>query len=221
MKKPFYFTKEELPTGLLTVGGQGVGKTTLNYNLQYQHIKQGIPFLVIEREKYDYRHWLKMDKRVYVIKHKYFRESFSRPPCPEIDEDDWTNALVDITAETFGLMHASRGYLLDCIKGLQRQNMLLGNKKYFTPLDLERYMDSNIKDKKYFSKEKDYLSVCRNRLKDINNTAGHIFNVEKGFLDELLTRYCVLELNGLGEDVADFIINWLFTWISKYRMAGR
>ena len=221
MKKPYYFSKEDLTRGLTSVGGQGVGKTTMNYSLQYQHIKQGIPFLVIEREKYDYRHWLKMDKRVYVIKHKYFRESLSRPPCPEIDEDDWINALVDITAETFGLWHASRGYLLDSIKGLQRQNMLHNNKKYFTPLDLENYLDSNIKNKKYFGKEKDYLSVCRNRLKDINNSAGHIFNVDKGFLDELLTRYCVLELNGLGTDVADFIINWLFTWISKYRMAGK
>lgn len=220
MKKPFYFSKDEITRGILLVGAQGTGKTTFDYNLQAQLLDHDVPFLIIEREKTDYRHWIRIDKRVDVIRSRCLRLGFLRPPCPEIDDDEWLNALTDMLAENFSLMDASRGYIYDAMKDLQRQNMASDEKKYFTPLDMENHFKFKIANKKYFGKERDYLSVCFNRLKDINNSIGHVFNnVNKGFLEELLTRNCVLELTGLGVHAADFLTDFILTWISKYRQA--
>lgn len=199
---PFHITRGELNKHVLIVGETGMGKTNLNYLLLSQVLKQDIPCLIID-VKQDYRHLLSQFENLVVIPWQHFRFNPLSLPASEF---------CDVFCQDSSLLLGSKGFLLEAVITLQNQL-----EKHPMPAELLKYLH-RVKLHP-MSRDSQYLGVVKNRIKTLLLELGPVVNCQEGFpIEDILTRNIVLELDGLGKEMQDFLINALLRRIFLYRM---
>jgi len=196
--QPFRLTREELNKHLLILGETGAGKTNLISLLLTQLLKTEITCLVFDF-KQDYRHLLKSCPNLIVIPWQQFRFN----PLSLGKQE-----FCDVFCQDSSLLLGSKGFLLEALTKLSRNP---------TPLELLDYL--NQVRVHPASREGQYLAVVKNRIKTMILELGDMINCREGIpIETLLASNIVLELNGLGKEMQDFLVNALLRKIFLYRI---
>jgi hypothetical protein len=207
--------QSDLTKHLLAIGQSGAGKTTLFYNLMDQ---LSVPFWAFDL-KQDYRHLLQDDDDLLVIPWSEFKLNPLQPP-EGVQPRRWAHVLAEIFGHATALLSGSKNYLLTQLIGLYQIYGLFDEvaPPYPSLHELQVAMEA---DKiNYARKTARYRDTVVNRLGAMNLTAGTIFDCSEGHpIEALLERNVVFELDGLGTDLQNFLMEILFAAVYEYRVA--
>jgi hypothetical protein len=209
--------RKQLMQGLLVVGRSGAGKTNL-FTLQMCQLRNaGVPFMAFDF-KQDYRHMLREYQDIIIIPWKQFRFNALRPP-DGVGPDVWLQVFSDVYSHSMALLLGSKSYLLKHLHELyDKYGVFDGTDSYPSMHELAGLLAANGRPRT--AKEAWYRSTVMNRLEATVLTIGCILDCETGFdLASLLDRYVVLEMDGMMEDMQNFLVEILLAWIYHYRLA--
>jgi hypothetical protein len=205
----FGLNKNDLMQGVLVVGRSGAGKTNLFYFLMEQFLDAGIPFLAFDF-KQDYRHLSKHYPDLVVIPWEKFKFNPLSPPV-NVSQERWVQIFCDVFCHSNALLSGSKNFLLGHVSRLfelssPSMHELAG-------------MLSNVRHS-LITKDSRYLETTRNRVNAMLTTIGCVLDCSSSPIEELLSKSVVLELDGMAEDVQNFLIESLLAWIYHYRLAN-
>ena len=206
----FGLTKQQINQNMLVVGRSGSGKTNLFYNIMEQFIENKIPWLAIDFKK-DYRHLAK-NHDVIVISHEKLKYNPLQPPA-NVSRERWMQIFADVFCHANALLSGSKNFLLENLQNLYK---MYGD-NYPSFHDLKDILNQ---PRKMNSKITWYLETVKNRVNSTLISIGDMLDCEEGYpIEELLKRNVVLELDGVAEDVQNYIVESLLSWIYHYRLA--
>jgi len=210
-------SRRHLNQNLLVVGRSGSGKTNLFYFLAKQFIEKKIPFLAFDF-KQDFRHLYHDHRNVIVIRWEDLRFNPLRPP-QGVNPNRWLQVFTDCFCHAHALLSGSKNFLLKQLYQLYELYDVFKGGQYFPSLhELHDLLEHAPCPKN--SKESWYLETVKNRFAATILTIGGIFDCESGFpLDKFLTKPVVIELDGMAEDMQNFLIEAILSWIYFYRLA--
>jgi len=213
----FGLQRKEINQNILVVGRSGSGKTNLFYSLIKQYIDNNIPFWAVDFKK-DYRHLIKEYPEILVIPWTSFKFNPLKPPHG-IKPTIWAQTLTEVFCHANALLAGSKNFLLDNIIDLYKMyGVFEGKNNYPSFIELSQKLES-IKFS-LASREASYLQVIKNRVRATIHTIGNILDCEKGFpIEKLLERNVVIELDGLMDDMQNFLLEVLLTWVYTYRVS--
>lgn len=204
----FYLTKEELNQHLLCVARSGAGKTVLLINIITELLRLGIPFLVWDFKK-DTRHIIKQYPQVWVIRWEDMRFNPLHPP-PGVPLQRWKQIFVDCISHCWGVFHGSRNFLLEFLDRLYRER---GSNATMQELyELVASCDEPSR------RRSEYSDVVENRLYSISSNLDKVVNCKSYPIEKLLEHPVIVELDGLGRDEQNFLVESVLFWIYAYRM---
>ena len=214
--QPYRITLDQLTKHALTIGETGAGKTNLHYLILNQLQQRDIPFLVFDL-KQDYRHLLNTPgfdtHDLTVIPWKELRYNPLQPPAG-VDTDDWIRTFTDVFGHSQSLMSASKNYLFHQIWTEHRSQ---DQDEHLTLRELYRSVE-NHSPSSY--KQENYRDTVHNRLRRLTFSGKLMFQHQTGIpLETLLQNNVVLELDGLGNDIQNLVIETLLAKIYLYRKA--
>jgi hypothetical protein len=208
---PFCISLEDINRHIAIFSSTGMGKTTLIINilLQLLNREKPIPFLAIDWKR-DLRH-LTRKHPIWVLRWDWLKVNFLQPP-KAVSKKQWMMIIADIFAHVFGFFSASENYLMQFIDQLYQK------KDYPTLQELFEAIDNaEEKSRRYI----EYQDVVKNRLASMLIVFGDVVNCRVGFpIEELLDHPMVVELDGLGRDQANFLVEYLLAYIFAYRLAN-
>jgi hypothetical protein len=213
--RPYRIPLQDLTKHLLTVGETGAGKTNLHYLMLDQLNQKGVPFLIFDL-KQDYRHLLNrsaFEDQLTVIPWKEFAYNPLQPP-PGVEIADWLRVFTDIFGHSQSLMSASKNYLFH-----QLWQQCRGRDEDEPPTlrDIHRSVENDSPDS---YKQENYSDTVQNRLQRLTFSGSPMFQHETGIqLEKVLRRNTILELDGLGNDTQNLVIESLLAKIYHYRKA--
>lgn len=209
--------RDTLTQGMLVTGRSGAGKTNLFIVLMGQMIENNVPFIAFDF-KQDFRHLIREYENVVAIPHKRFRFNPLKPP-EGVGPDRWMGTFADVYCHSNALLQGSKNYLLKHINDLYRRwGVFDGNKEYPTMHDLAFSFNQG---RKISSKNAWYHDTVKNRIQASIISEGSIFDCETGFsIPDLLNKNVILEMDGMMEDVQNFMVEMLLAWIYNYRLAN-
>lgn len=208
--------RNELNRNLLVLGETGSGKTNLFYHLILQLMDQDLPVLALDF-KQDYRHLSKMRDDVVLLRWEDFKFNPLRPP-EGVSPSRWLQVFANTFSDSQGFLTASKYFLMTRIYRLYKiYGIFDGEDKYpsFKELaDVLRYEKQPL-----VTKQARYLETTINRVEAMSLTIGDMFDCRRGFpLDELLQKNVVIELDGLAEEIQQFLVEIILVWIYFYRV---
>ena len=213
--QPYRILLNLLTKHSLTVGETGAGKTNLNYLILQQLNRQNVPFLAFDL-KQDYRHLLNQEEfedDLTVIPWKQFAYNPLQPP-PGADTADWIRIFTDAFGHSQSLMSASKNYLFH---QLWQQYRDIDGEEHPTLRDLYRTVDS---DSPNSYKQENYSDTVQNRLRRLTFSGSQMFQHREGIpIEKLLQNNVILELDGLGNDTHNLVIETLLAKIYLHRKA--
>ena len=207
---PFLFEERELNSHVLLCGRTGVGKTTLIYSLISQILVNATSPILIFDFKRDYRHMLTRYDNIHVIRWHDFRINPLTPP-PGMDRLQWLLVFCDVFCQVSSVLLGSKGFLLEQLTGLHKEN----------PMPTIAALSEKL-DREYISpvrRQAVYLDVIRNRLKTVMISLGEVLNCQGFDVQKMLKSNVVLELDGLSTEMQDFLVNILLMQIFCYRIS--
>ena len=216
-------TKEELNQHMLITGRSGAGKTNIMRIIQTELLRIGIPFLSFDLCKYNTRYLILQVNGITIIRcdneHGEFFYNPLKPP-PGVRADEWMLIFCEVTAESFGLLAASKSLLIDLVKELYTKFDVHKTGVYPTIHDLNQLLEEKRKKIKY-GVEVDYIDRIRNKIKAICITLDSVLNVQEGIpIEELLNHPVCLELVGIGSsEIQTWLCSLIIAYISCYRIA--
>jgi hypothetical protein len=205
----FAITKEELNQHLLCVARSGAGKTVLLINIIAELLRLGIPFIAFDFKK-DYRHLIRQYPQILVIRWEDLRFNPLQPP-PSVSLQRWKQIFVDCFSHCFGFFHGSRNFLLEFLDRLYRER---GSNA--TVQELYELVASCDEPSR---RRSEYSDVVENRLYSISSNLDKVVNCKGYPIEKLLEQPVVIELDGLGRDEQNFLVESLLFWIYAYRLA--
>lgn len=207
--------QDDLTKHLLAVGQSGAGKTTLFYNLVDQ---LSVPFWSFDL-KQDYRHLVQHRDDLVVLPWTQLKFNPLQPP-EGVRPRRWIQVVSEIFGHATSLLSGSKNYLMKQLVKLYQLYGLLDavEPPYPSLLELQLLLEhDNIN---YVRKTSNYRDTVLNRVEAMNRTAGSIFDCSRGHpIPDLLERNVVFELDGLGEDVQNFLMEALIAHVYEHRMA--
>ena len=210
-------SREQLTQGMLIVGRSGAGKTTLLYSLFRQFITSNVPVLAIDFKK-DYRHLVRAHQDLIVIPWEYLRFNPLKPP-EGVSPIRWLQDFAEVFSHSNALLSGSKNFfMIHLYKLYEMYGMFEGKDAYPSVFEFQELLG----DAKYSLVTKDarYMETVRNRIDVLTLALGKVLDCSDGFpLSELLEKNVVIELEGLAEDVQNFLIETILVWIYNYRMA--
>lgn len=212
----FELRQDNLTTHLLAVGKTGAGKTTLFYNIMDQLT---VPFWAFDL-KQDYRHLVQHDPDLLVLPWSRLKFNPLQPP-PGIRPRRWAQVVSEILGHATALLSGSKNYLMKQIVKLYELYDVLETVEPPYPSLLELQLLLRHDRINYVRKQANYRDTVQNRLAAMNRTAGSIFKCSEGFpIEELLRIDVVFELDGLGEDTQNFLMEILMAYVYEYRLGN-
>ena len=207
--------EDDLTRHLLAVGKSGAGKTTLFYNIMDQ---LSVPFWSFDL-KQDYRHLLHDHPDLLVLPWTAFKFNPLQPP-DGVPPRRWAQVFGEIFGHATSLLSGSKNYLMQQVIKLYQLYDVLdeASPPYPSLLELQFLIEQDPLN--YVRKSANYRDTVLNRLAAMNRTAGTVFNCSQGFpLADLLERDVVFELDGMGEDAQNFLMEVLIAAVYEYRLA--
>lgn len=212
-------TREELNRNLLAVGETGSGKTVFFYYLMAQLMNEEIPFWAFDF-KQDYRHLLRRPNtdELLVIPWEDLKFNPLRPP-PGVAPIRWMQVFANCFSDSQGFLTASKYFLMSRVYSLYNlYGVLDGNHRYPSLHELAETLQ--YERQPLVTKQARYLETTINRVRALGLAIGDMLDCERGYpLENLLTKPVVFELEGLAEEIQNFLVEILLVWIYFYRMA--
>ncbi len=234
-------TPEKLARHAFITGTTGSGKTNTTLQLLRGLVRQGIPFLVIEPAKTEYRALLADPEiRPYLQIFTLGNESIS--PF-RLNPFEWVSGFgllthIDLLKATFNAafpMYASMPYLLeeailDCYT-LRGWNLATGENINASDGDPSRWLPSlsdlyqqidQVVDRKQYAQQlrMDLSAALKARISSLRvGSKGLMLDVQRSIpIAELLARPTILELQDLGDDAEKaFVMGLLLTLLYEHR----
>jgi hypothetical protein len=207
----------ELLKHALILGRTGSGKTTLFYWLISQLVgKCGV--WIIDRKR-DFRHLVRVFPGKIIV-FDMMRDFFCNPtqPVPYYHPKKWAGTFTQFYCKVFNFLNVGLGNMFQALHGLnENRRIYTGGTDYPSLFDLveaieaiKTHWNSNI------AKSRD--SMC-SRIRMMLAMTGDLYNCSVGFpLEKLLDKVVVFELDGVMDDVANFMTNYLLHWLFCYRI---
>jgi len=194
----------------------GHGKTVLIINLMRQilehnktHPDNTVNLLAFDF-KQDYRHLKNFP--IICLRWNWLRLNPFVPP-EGVEEPDWFNLVCNIMAHTFSWFFGSQYYMLEFVNSQYEQV------KEDSYVHMDRVKEAIESSVEKFKRE-EYRSVVLNRLTTLTQVLHDVLDCEQGVaISELLNYPVVIEMDGLDEGVANFLINLFLVYIMEYRRA--
>lgn len=210
-------SREQLAQGMLIVGRSGAGKTTLLYGLFRQFMAKNVPVLALDFKK-DYRHLAREYQDLIVIPWEYLRFNPLKPP-DGVSPIRWLQDLAEVFSHSNALLSGSKNFFMIHLHKLyEMYGMFEGKDTYPSLFEFQELLG----DTRYSLVTKDarYLETVRNRIDVLILALDKVLDCSDGFpISELLERNVVIELEGLAEDVQNFLTETILVWIYIYRLA--
>ncbi len=211
-------SREQLTQGMLIVGRSGAGKTTLLYGLFRQFITNKVPVLAIDFKK-DYRHLIQAHPDIIVIPWEYLRFNPLKPP-EGVSPIRWLQDLAEVFSHSNALLSGSKNYfMIQLHKLYETYEIFEGKTNYPSLFEFQELLG----DSKYSLASKDarYMETVRNRIDVLILALDKVLDCGDGFpLSALLEKNVVIEMEGLAEDIQNFLIETILVWIYNYRLAS-
>jgi len=196
----------------------GHGKTVMIFNLIKQVMEyntkapEPINFLIFDF-KQDFRHLKEFP--IMCFRWNWLRLNPFVPP-EGMREPDWFNLVCNIMAHTFSWFFGSQYYLLEFVNSQYEQV----RESSYVHMDRVREAIESVQEKGY--KRDEYRNVVLNRLTTLTQVLHETFDCEQGVeISELLNYPVIIELDGLDEGIANFIVNLFLVYIMEYRRMQR
>jgi len=207
--------QDDLTQHLLAVGQSGAGKTTLFYNVMDQ---LDVPFWVFDR-KQDYRHLLQDYDNLLVLPWSELKFNPLKPP-ENVPPRRWAQVFAEIFGHATALLSASKNYVMKRLLRLYRAYDLFDEIESPYPSLHEFHLYVAEDGINYMWASSDYRDRVLNRVEAMLLSAGTVFECSNGYpLQDLLERNVVFEVDGLGTDVQNFLMEILFAYVYEYRVA--
>lgn len=201
-------------------GGSGTGKTNLLYGIVLQCMQKGIPVIIFDKDKTDYRHLRRINPNLLVFNANKVPVFNPLAPPPGVDSIHWLNAFIQIFAKSHDLLGASEAVLIKaCVNLYKKFGVLEGNDEYPTLIDLYEKIDSySLGGNKNSG---GYQEPAKNRLEAYVKLNPELYEYSKCIpLDYLLQHSFVYEVKGFTDRMARFMMTILLYAIFLYRIAN-
>ena len=218
-----FMNEEHLKKNVLILGESGSGKTNLILNLMLQLLKHEITFWAFDFKR-DYRALLPyakaLDKELLVIRWESLKFNPLKPPLG-VSIKHWAQQFKRIFGHSQGLWLASQSFL---------------GEHLFTLYDLYDCFEHNqkmpslfeLKEIIHYSKVRPgtpsmtYKDRLLNRLKDMLMFEGSIFDCSQDFIQALIDKNVIFELDGMSPKTQAFLVELLMAYLYEfYKMKGQ
>ena len=217
----FGLNLHELLQNLLAFARAGGGKTNLIMIILNELIRLGVNFLVIDFKK-DYRHLIKDHDSIRVFNWRNFKINPLVPP-KNTHPVQWIQILSDIFFESFydTTPIAAKSAFLDLVaQEYKKFELRYGRGVYPNLFDIDKSI-LNISNKKEGGSGhfKERLLTCHSRIKPLLTILEDMLDCQEGFtVEDILNNNCVIELDGVTDEIQSFLVNYIFYFIFTYRI---
>ena len=195
----------------------GHGKTVLIVNLirqimEYNKSHSGTPINLLAFDfKQDFRHLRELP--IVCLRWNWLRLNPLVPP-EGVSEPDWFNLVCSALAHTMEFYQASEYYLREVINN---EHQRVKENSYVSLQKVWEIVEGTV-EKSY--RRDEYRNVVLNRLTTVTQVLHDVLDCEQGFpISGLLDYPVVIELDGLDEGVANFIVTLVLIYVQEYRKA--
>jgi len=195
----------------------GHGKTVMIFNLIKQVMEynrkapEPINFLIFDF-KQDFRHLKGFP--IVCLRWNWLRLNPFVPP-EGMKEPDWFNLVCNIMAHTFSWFFGSQYYMAEFVSSQYEQ---VRENSYVNMNKVREAVESTV-EKGYKTQ---YHDTVLNRLTQLTHVLHEVLDCEQGIdVSGLLKHPVIIELDGLDEGIANFLVNFFLFYIMHYRMAQR
>lgn len=215
---PMRMKKETLLRHMAIFGSSGYGKTNISYNLIKELSDKGVPVLVFDFSKRNYKDLLSTSLRdriqIFTVGRNVapFRFNPLKPP-PRVIMSQWIKEFAQIFDHAYWLLGGGRHVILKALDKMLEENAeprLVDVKDY-----LQEYGQEKIS-----TRERNWLSTAERPLESLCfKELGEVFDCEKGILPSEFFRrgrVTILELESLDTNDKSFFIEILLQWIRDW-----
>lgn len=217
---PFAIDKDQLLTHMGVFGSSGYGKTNISYCMIKQLSEAGIPVIVFDFSKRNYKDLLSTELKdkidIYTVGKEVapFRFNPLTPP-KGIDTVQWMKEFASIFDHAYWLLGGGTHVIT---KALDR---VYTEKKKPKLIDLSNCLDEFAVDT---PRERNWLSTAKRPLESLClKEIGNIFNCEDGTKPSeffVPGRITVLELDALSTNDKTFFIEIILQWIRDWLLVS-
>jgi len=219
-KRPFLYPADLFNQHGLLLGASGSGKTTLLYGIILQCMMQGIPVLIVDKDKEDYRHLRRFRPELLVFKaYENFIFNPLEPPL-NVKAEHWFPVFVQVFSKTNSLLDGSESLLIRAMKKLYDEfGVFEGSDTYPTIIDLhEKVQSYNFKGNR---RDAGFQDSILNRLHAYIDLNKEVYEYSRGIpIDWLARQSFVLEVKGLTDRIGRFTVSILLYGLFLHRIAS-
>jgi len=219
---PIKIKKEDLLTHIGVFGSSGYGKTNISYTLIKQIHELGIPVLIFDFSKRNYKDLLSTNLRdsidIYTIGRDIAPFKFNPLAPPKgISMSQWMKEFASIFDHAYWLLGGGKHIILKSLDGVHKE------KKHPTLHDLKSWM-SEYGEEKLPTRERNWLATAERPLESLCfREIGDIFKTIEGqkpsdFFKK--GRITILELDALDTNDKTFFIEILLQWIRDWMLVN-
>lgn len=219
---PFYVKQASLLNHLGVFGSSGYGKTNLAYSLIDKLSNQGVPVIIFDFSKRNYKDLLATplkDKiKLYTIGRNVAPFKFNplKPP-PGIQLSQWMKEFSSIFDHAYWLLGGGRAVILKALDNvyMTNKNPILQDLKTW----LEEYGDSSLP-----ARERNWVATAERPLDSLCfKEVGEVFQTTEGILPSEFFKpgqITILELDALDTNDKTFMIEILLQWVRDWLLVN-
>ncbi len=219
---PFTLDRESLLTHIGIFGSSGYGKTNLAYSLTRQLSDKGIPVLIMDFSKRNYRDLLSTEMKerikIYTVGRNVSPFKFNPLKPPEgIQLSQWMKEFSAIFDHSYWLLGGGRHIILKAMDNAYAENPNPRLK------DLKRQL-AEYRKASIGSRERNWISTAERPLDSLGfKEVGEIFECDEGtkpseFFEK--GRITILELDGLSDNDKNFFIEITLQWLRDWLLVS-
>ena len=215
---PMRMKKDALLRHMAIFGSSGYGKTNLAYNLIKELSDKGVPVIVFDFSKRNYKDLLSTSLRdridIFTVGRNVAPFKFNplRPP-PGVMMSQWMKEFAQIFDHAYWLLGGGRHVILKALDKLVEKN----EEPRLTDIKdmLKEYKESNLA-----VRERNWLATAERPLESLCfRELGDVFNCDKGVLpSDFFKRgkVTILELDSMDTNDKGFFIEIVLQWIRDW-----
>ncbi len=218
---PFFIDKESLLTHMAIFGSSGYGKTNISYSLISSLSESGVPVIVFDFSKRNYRDLLSTPLRdrieIYTIGRPVAPFRFNPLVPPEgVQKSQWIKEFASIFDHAYWLLGGGRHIIIKALDEVykSKETPTLSDLKEW----IERYGETHLP-----ARERNWISTAERPLESLCfRELGKVFECEKGLDIEGFFepgKITVIELDALDTNDKTFVIEIMLQWIRNWLLS--
>ncbi|MEM5793586.1 MAG: DUF87 domain-containing protein [Candidatus Aenigmatarchaeota archaeon] len=216
---PFMLKKSDLLTHIGIFGSSGSGKTNLARMLVKQLNSSGVPVLIFDFSKRNYRSLLndpqlKEKIEIYTLGRNVspFRFNPLKPPAG-VTVSQWVKEFAEVFDHAYWLLGGGKHIIL---KALDNLYQLIPSPKI---KDLKEYMEGQFETLKS-PREKNWFATAQRPLESLTfREVGEMFDVDQGITPDKFfenDKITILEMDSLSTGDKTFLIEIILQWLRDW-----